>query len=120
MAREKDLWEWMEEMALTRKILLGAIVKQNFSFQDTDPDMKGICNLSNGERHLLTFSDCHPDKFTCSSGSCIPLNAKCDSIVDCADGSDESDCEFLVVDEDYAKEKLPLTEPNEPVQVELE
>ena len=43
---------------------------------------------------------------------------KCDSVIDCADGSDESDCEFLVVNDSYIKEKLPLTDiQNAPVQV---
>ena len=26
----------------------------------------GICGLENGGLHLLTFSDCHPEKFTCN------------------------------------------------------
>jgi hypothetical protein len=39
-------------------------------------------------------------------------------VVDCDDGSDESDCEFLVVNEDYHKDKLPLTDAKEgPVKV---
>ncbi len=39
-------------------------------------------------------------------------------MIDCADGSDESDCEFLVVNDDYVKEKLPLTNfKDAPVQV---
>ena len=77
----------------------------------------GICGLENGERHLMAFSDCHPNGFTCTDGSCIDLDAKCDSVVDCFDGSDESDCEFLVVDKDYAKEQFPVSESNEPLRV---
>ena len=43
---------------------------------------------------------------------------KCDSVLDCDDGSDESDCSFLVVNEDYAKDKLPLVDLQEgPVKV---
>lgn len=79
--------------------------------------MMGICNLQSGEGHLLTFSDCHPDKFTCSDGSCIALNAKCNSIIDCVDGSDEADCQFLVLGNDYAKEKLPVRKDDKPVEV---
>ncbi len=40
--------------------------------------------------------------------------------MDCDDGSDESDCNFLVVNEDYVKDKLPLTDVQEgPVQVSV-
>ena len=39
-------------------------------------------------------------------------------MIDCDDGSDESDCEFLVVNDNYIKEKLPLTDIQDaPVQV---
>ncbi len=39
-------------------------------------------------------------------------------MIDCADGSDEADCEFLVVNDSYIKEKLPLTDIQDaPVQV---
>lgn len=73
--------------------------------------------MSNGEEHVLTFSDCHPDKFTCSDGSCIGLDQKCDSVIDCEDGTDETECQFLVADNNYAKEQLPFTDTNQPVQV---
>ncbi|XP_059086853.1 uncharacterized protein LOC131883401 isoform X1 [Tigriopus californicus] len=74
---------------------------------NTNPDQKGICNLRNGEQHFLAFSDCYPDRFTCTNGECIDLEQKCNSVLDCQDGSDEEDCEFLMVDESYAKDKLP-------------
>jgi len=35
---------------------------------------------------------CPVSDFTCSYGECIPLKWKCDSEVDCHDGSDEADC----------------------------
>ena len=28
----------------------------------------GVCGLKNGQVHILTFSDCHPDKFSCNNG----------------------------------------------------
>ncbi len=72
-----------------------------------------------GEHHLLTFSDCHPSKFTCSDGQCLDLERKCNSIVDCADGSDEAECHFLVVDKSYHREEMPTQKHGEPVQVRL-
>ena len=73
--------------------------------------------MKNGEKHIMAYSDCHPEKFTCSNGACIDLSAKCNSIVDCEDGTDEADCEFLVLNEEYSKEKLPVRDDKEPVQV---
>ena len=107
----------------------------------------GVCGLKNGQVHILTFSDCHPDKFSCNNGQwnliylffswnynynfyfislkyigqCIEINNKCNGVVDCADGTDELECEFLILDKNYSKNKLPL--PNaqalkdEPVKV---
>ncbi len=78
----------------------------------------GICGLANDENHVLTFSDCHPEKYTCNTGQCIELGQKCDGLIDCQDGSDELECQFLVLDKNYSKDKLPLVQDNSnPVKV---
>jgi hypothetical protein len=90
------------------------------TFQNSDNSTKGVCSLFNGESHVLTFSDCHPDRFTCTNGDCIGLARKCDSLIDCTDGSDEDDCEFLVAVQDYEKKKMPeALESNNKVQVRI-
>ena len=63
------------------------------------------------------MSDCHPKKFTCDSGHCIELDKKCDSVIDCSDGSDELNCEFLLVKEDYTADKLPLRDREDTMKV---
>ena len=47
----------------------------------------------NSEAYIsLTFSDCS-NKFRClSDGVCVDLWRRCDSISDCLDGSDETNC----------------------------
>ena len=66
----------------------------------------------------MTFSDCYPDGFTCTNGDCIELSRKCDSLIDCADASDEEDCEFLVATDDYVRDFLPEPlEADDKVQV---
>ncbi|KAL2089627.1 hypothetical protein ACEWY4_014315 [Coilia grayii] len=42
---------------------------------------------------ILCFSTCPRNTFTCLNGECVTKrNPECDSIPDCADGSDEADC----------------------------
>lgn len=41
---------------------------------------------------FLILADCTESEFRCSNGQCIPAMRRCDSAVDCVDGSDESDC----------------------------
>ena len=86
-------------------------------FQNVRNTSLGICGLQNGANHILTLSDCHPNKFTCDSGHCIELEKKCDGIVDCEDDSDELNCEFLLVKEDYTANKLPLKELEDTMKV---
>ena len=40
----------------------------------------------------LSPVNCRSDQFTCANGQCIFATFECDTIVDCADGSDESLC----------------------------
>ena len=86
-------------------------------FQNSENVTYGICGLQNGASHVLTLSDCHPKKFTCDSGHCIELDKKCDSVIDCSDGSDELNCEFLLVKEDYTADKLPLRDREDTMKV---
>ena len=51
-------------------------------------------------------------------GQCIEINNKCNGVVDCDDGTDELECEFLILDKEYSKNKLPLIQALEgPVKV---
>ena len=56
-----------------------------------------VCGVGPGQLISLTLTSCPTEMFTCKSGGCIPLANKCNSRVDCDDGSDELSCSYLQV-----------------------
>ena len=47
------------------------IGRLQWTVQNNESAEFGICGLLNGQVHILTFSDCHPNKFSCNNGQCI-------------------------------------------------
>ena len=43
----------------------------------------------------LMFSNCGQFEFSCSDGTCIPIQKKCNFVPDCWDNGDEIDCQLL-------------------------
>ena len=60
-----------------------------------------ICSVSPGSELWLTLTMCplkeDNQMYTCDSGHCIQLADKCNSKLDCQDGSDERNCLYLQV-----------------------
>ena len=74
------------------------------------------CNKQKGHMAKLTFSQCYPDKFTCSSGHCVALEDRCNIDYNCKDKTDEHDCintQIQIMD-DYIKEMVPVSQTGEP------
>ncbi|XP_066980291.1 uncharacterized protein [Macrobrachium rosenbergii] len=77
-----------------------------------------VCNITAGETTSLTFSVCGKGLFTCSDGTCIDLNKRCDLRVDCSDQSDEAGCSLLNIPAGYmANIPPPPTTRNEPLHI---
>lgn len=54
-----------------------------------------------GERQLLKLTSCTLDQFTCGDGTCVDLEQRCNLELDCADYSDELNCDTLIVPPGY-------------------
>ena len=70
-----------------------------------------ICTKGKDEKVMkITLTHCEDDQFTCFSGECVPMDNRCDRIVDCPDSSDEKECAVLHIDQTtYIKEYPPIT-----------
>ena len=75
---------------------------------------KSFCNNKIGDSVELTFSQCYPDKFTCDSGQCIPLEERCNIELNCEDETDEYNCAGIRIGNGYAKGKIPVSLTAEP------
>ena len=73
------------------------------------PFENALCQLPKDSIAELTLSTCYPNMFTCNSGECIPIANRCDVVYDCADKSDEKNCDPVILDSSYEKELIPIT-----------
>ena len=55
-----------------------------------------------GYMRNMTLTPCTDDQFTCQDGSCISMKERCDSRVQCGDGSDEKACTLVSLDPGYS------------------
>ena len=78
-----------------------------------------LCDQEKGYKRRLTLSQCYPDKFTCNSGHCIPLEDRCNVDYDCKDLSDERNCQAIQLNDDYIEELLPVSKNQEPCIVNI-
>ena len=60
----------------------------------------------------LSFDSCNDTQFNCGDGLCIDKIRKCDQVKDCSDNSDEEDCLYIILPEDYNKDFPPLVNHN--------
>ena len=56
---------------------------------------------------MLTLTACSKDEFTCSEGSCVTMDKRCDGKEDCQDYSDESGCRPIQTFDGYDMFRVP-------------
>ena len=60
-------------------------------------------NLGGGSVTLTLHACDEGAEFNCNDGGCIPIQERCDSRLDCGDGSDESQCGMIEVPNTYLR-----------------
>ena len=77
------------------------------------------CSLQETYTALMTLTGCSDAEFTCSDGSCVRMEVRCDGTTQCRDGSDEKDCRVLDYDVGYDKLIVPVDEGTGRIEVKL-
>ena len=96
--------------------------KMNYSIELTGPGFPvgsqlwdvsdPFCDIHSEPKTKIVFSVCRLGMdFPCDSGECIPKFKRCNSMFDCSDHSDETDCKAIIIGETYDNSKF-----NHPVQ----
>ncbi|KAF2367948.1 Low-density lipoprotein (LDL) receptor class A repeat [Trinorchestia longiramus] len=78
-----------------------------------------ICEKPKGDTMWLSFCACYEDEFCCDDGSCIALRDRCNLRTDCADASDEAQCQKILRTSDYFAALPPPGVNGEPLKVNI-
>ena len=70
--------------------------------------LDSACKIDKLEKESLTISVCVlGEHFSCDSGECISIFQRCDNNQDCFDGSDERNCNILLMPSSYEESSPP-------------
>ena len=79
------------------------------------------CSNEGGTSYIInmTLHACNAEQFACDNAFCISMGKRCDALEDCMDGSDEHECEKLIIRKGYKKELTPILNTEKDVVVNV-
>ena len=95
-----SLERWVLSNRISKKILATLKSKTPFPLGEQKWELQSekICDENSlNENQILMLSKCKKFEYSCSDGSCIPIELKCNFVPDCWDGDDEKKCPILRV-----------------------
>ncbi|XP_064111255.1 uncharacterized protein LOC135218736 [Macrobrachium nipponense] len=79
-----------------------------------------VCGQAPGKSMILSLSPCNRKQFMCRSGDCILHTSRCNLRYDCEDGTDEVDCNRIIVSDEYQNQLPPVGPGGKALQLRLE
>ena len=67
------------------------------------------CNKGEPYQARLKLTGCQTGEFTCDDGQCVKMEQRCNQLPECADESDEIDCQLMVLKKEYNQNVPPIT-----------
>jgi len=58
----------------------------------------------------ITLTHCTLQEFPCKDGHCVPMEKRCNGVINCGDKSDELGCETVIIDSTYISDYPPISE----------
>ena len=98
IAWDKDLLRWVLSSEITGKVLASLSSESKFPLgeQTWYLESDNVCkDMKTGQPMQLMLSKCGAEEYSCSDGTCIPIEDKCNFVADCWDAGDETICPIL-------------------------
>ena len=106
----ENLWIWKDNKD-NRSVATSSSTYDSLLIGVHTFDFSGVmedkCKKDGLERELK-LTTCVSGQFTCDDGLCVPIEQRCDQVIQCKDNSDEKNCNIINLETRYKKTIPPF------------